>query len=168
MFDLIINPMFFLKKNKLFVESFLQKNNIECVFFPEEQKEYGWDVIECENVQFWFTCDESVYLIYIDLLYNKKNVLEVFFDDKKLSKEKTTSDYLDFLNKTGKKFSEYSYTDDDGNTFDVISFFIQKKIMVMVTLYKDSAHQLTIKYDGYGEYQYKKGVSLNDWLHHYN
>lgn len=166
MIDLKCHLRFFLQKDRNFIRKFLGKNNISYDVFPEEQRKAGFDIIETPGIEFWFDCSNKVYMLNIDFSCHENNQIFTLFGGLKLKDQEVVSAFLAFLEETGTKFSEYEYQDAN-RSLQVIVFELKDKVMVFVTLYKDIVSGITIKYDGYSTFEYKEGISLEEFLNGY-
>ncbi|WP_230660757.1 hypothetical protein [Psychrobacter sp. I-STPA10] len=158
------NPLLFLNKDRSFLENFLLEKKLVFNIYPEEQRVEGFDIIESNKVSFWFDCLGFIYSIHAD--FNKEELsLPIFLNGVKINETGYAKSVTNYFERVGKIFNESDFYDDSIGKYRLVVYDLSENIKVILNIDSSkSVFGLVINYDGYSPYQYKKGISLSDFL----
>lgn len=159
------NLFLFLGKKRNYLTEYLDEKHILYEEFPLKQKLRGFDIIQVENLLFWFDCADTIYGIHVNLEKSNSKTIPLFFDGIALNTIGYADVFLNFLNIEGKLFDSKELYDENIGKYMLIVYEFENKVKFILNVdNKNTLFSLVMNYDGYSTYQYKKGITLCEFL----
>ncbi|MDP8079717.1 hypothetical protein [Phocoenobacter skyensis] len=163
-FDIKKNPKLFLGKSKTELIEYLEQNAIKFEHFPQDQIDNGFNIINTSNMHFWFDCEDINYRIDV------MSLGDLYFNKTKINKQGYALTVLDYLNNIATKLSETDHIDnDDMGKYKLVVYELEKLFRIYITYTCDNhcIFCFSLYVDGYNLYEYKRGISLEDYMQEY-